>query len=206
MDLKGYLKKQGLRNLPKPLENPLDLQPEILLHPNIPRPLHQVAPRNILGNKWWAKEKKAAAASTNNHCRSCGVHKSRARARQWIEGHEIYTIDYEAGTATYEETVPLCHYCHNFIHDGRMLSLLQQNKFPAQKYAAIIQHGDRVLSQAGLARPPLNEREHQIQLLANKGVLAPWDSWRLILFGRQYPPKYKNEREWKTGHNISEEE
>ncbi len=92
-------------------------RPEVLLCPNTPKPLHGVVPREIYGQSWWNKTREAAYRSTNYHCLACGVHKYQAKHRQWLEGHELYEINYVEGTSTYIETVPLCHFCHNSIHD-----------------------------------------------------------------------------------------
>jgi len=171
--------------------------PEILLHPNIPKPLHGVTPRSILGKKWWDKTRKEAYESTAFRCKSCGVWKLDAKGRKWLEGHEQYDIDYAKGTATYLETVPLCHYCHNYIHDGRLSSLLQIGEVHQSKYVAIIQHGDDVLWKAKLTRPSQKDREEGMTKMLINGLVAPWQDWRLHLFGKEYPPKFKSEAQWK---------
>src|SRR5690606_36162990 len=176
---------------------------EVLLCPNTPKPLHGVVPRVILGARWWNATRKAAYKSTEYHCLACGVHKDRAKSRQWLEGHELYDIDYSSGRMTYVETVPLCHYCHNYIHDGRLNSLLQQGMVHHAKYAAIIRHGDLVLAEAGLRKPSLQEREIQFREMVERGEFIDWGEWRLILDGKEYPPLYKDYNEWAKAHGIS---
>jgi len=147
----------------------LVLRPSLLLCPNIPKPLHGVAPRELLGSKWWNETRQAAYVSTAYHCSACGVWKS----------------------------VPLCHYCHNFIHDGRMRALIQQRKFKFAKYTAVIQHGNAVLKRVGLEKVPYAKREEAIVELALNGRLAEWPTWRLVLFGKKYKPKFKTEEQWR---------
>lgn len=170
-------------------------RPEILLHPGIPQPLHGLAPRDILGRKWWSKTRQAAYRSTNYHCQACGVHKLRARGPEWLEGHEMYDIDYLLGRAVYVKTVSLCHYCHNYIHSGRLLILLEEGRITQATYVAIIQHGDDVLGQAGLLH-----RKHQVY----DGPIAEWGDWRLVLNGKEYKPKYRDIHAWNKafGHDV----
>ncbi len=168
-------------------------RPRILLCHNIPAPLHGVAPREILGKSWWDKTRREAYKSTDFHCQACGVSKYYARVHKWLEGHELYRINYSRGTMTYIETVPLCHLCHNYIHDGRMLALLEKRQVSQQKYAAVIQHGDRVLRKAGLSRPPHGQREPR--------RMAKWGKWRLVLNGVEHPPKYKTIEQWRGAYD-----
>lgn len=151
--------------------------------------MHGLAPRIVLGAKWWNQTRQAAYRSTLWHCVACGVPNRIARFRQWLEGHELYEVDYPAGRLYYVETVPLCHCCHNYVHDGRLCSLLKKDQVSCQKYVAIIQHGDAVLAQAGLSKP---EPYH--------GPFAEWSSWRLVLLGKKYPPIYKTYEEWERAH------
>jgi hypothetical protein len=132
-------------------------------------------------------------------CAACGVYKFNALYRQWLEGHELYDVDYAAGTMTYMETVPLCHYCHNYIHDGRMLALVEKGEMSQAKYAAVIQHGDRVLTENGLVRLTRKERELMLARLHIEGKMAPWKSWRMIVGGKKYGPKFKTPEHWKKG-------
>ena len=147
--------------------------------------MHGVTPRGILGNVWWNETRKAAYRSLAYRCAACGVQKLLARCRQWLEGHEVYTIDYLLGRMAYLETVPLCHFCHNYIHGGRLQALLESGEIHQAKYVAIVQHGDRVLREAGLQRPP-----------AYTGPTADWGDWRLVIGIREYPPKYPTFDAW----------
>ena len=148
--------------------------------------MHGLAPRTILGAKWWNQTRQAAYRSTLFHCIACGVYKRNAKFRKWLEGHEVYSVDYLAGRLHYVETVPLCHCCHNYIHSGRLQMLLDSNQISHQKYVGIVQHGDAVLAQAGLPKPEPYE-----------GEFAPWKVWRLVLLGKKYKSLYKSLEEWE---------
>lgn len=171
-------------------------RPEVLLSDNIPQPLHGVAPRCLLGNAWWNTTRQAAYRSTGFHCIACGVHKFNAKSRQWLEGHELYRIDYQAGRMYYLETVPLCHFCHNYIHDGRMLALLEKHQIPVHKFVRIIQHGDAVLAAEGLFRLTHAERDKLLASTVALGNIAQWSTWRLVINGVEYPPKWENVEQW----------
>jgi hypothetical protein len=183
MRLKDRLDELGY--VPKP---PFKRRPEILLNGQIPEPLYGLAPRVVLGAKWWDETRKVAYASTGYHCIACGVYKTDSKGPRWLEGHEVYVIDFYAGTMTYVETVPLCHYCHSYIHCGRLKWLLDEGKITHSTYAAIIQHGDRVLAQAGLRKPG------EIVL---DGACAPWDDWCLVVNGKKYKPPRRKTRKRK---------
>lgn len=170
-------------------------RPEILLQNNTVKPLHKVVPRVILGKAWWEATRQAAFAATDFHCAACGVHKGAAKWHRWLEGHEVYRINYRKGRMTYVETVALCHSCHNFIHDGRLKALLDKAEITEEKYFAIMEHGEAVLKEAGLKK-----------LRPYSGPMAKWEDWRLVLFGEEYPPIFKNYEEWLVGHGYINDE
>ena len=178
-----------LKLLQNVIQRPIGLNPSILLSGNIPWPMHEVNPRTVLGTKWWDAERRAAYASTDYHCEACGVSKYEAKFHQWLEGHEVYEINYTKGTMTYVRTSALCHSCHSFIHCGRLQALLDQGLISQQRYALIIQHGDSVLAAAGLTKPK-----------PYSGPFAAWGRWRLIVNGKKYPPKYKTQKAWEKAH------
>lgn len=167
------------------------LRPEVLLCPNVPKPMHGVAPRVILGQTWWDQTRDQAYRSTAFHCIACGVYKGDALFRKWMEGHELYDIDYLLGRMTYLEAIPLCHACHNFIHDGRLQALLDKGEIHQAKYVQIIQHGNRVLRMAGLRKPE-----------PYAGPCADWADWRLVLEGKEYPPKFPSFEAWRQAFGV----
>jgi len=170
-------------------------RPEVLLLPNIPKPLHGVAPRVVMGSKWWNEIRQAAYESTDHHCVACMVHKTKARGRQWMEAHEVYRTDYKLGRLYFIEAIPLCNFCHSYIHSGRLQALLEKNQITQQRYVAIIQHGERVLANAGLMKPKQYD-----------GPIAEWGKWRLVVGGRMFRPKFKSLEEWMGHFNMESEE
>lgn len=178
--------KDRIEAIPKAVWTP---RPEVLLCANTVKPMHGVVPRVILGSTWWDKTRKAAYASTDYHCIACATHKVHT-SNKWLEGHELYKIDYKRGIQTYVETVPLCHYCHNFIHDGRLRVLLDNQVITQDKYDAIMEHGAAVLKDAKL------KKKHYT------GPIAEWSKWRLVLDGKEYPPIFKDYDDWYRHFNV----
>ena len=180
----GMRLADNIRDLSKPPVK-FKRRPEVLCHPQIPKPMHTLAPRVILGSSWWDVTREAAYRSTGFHCVACGVHQYYAVWHQWMEGHELYSIDYLLGRMTYVETVPLCHLCHNFIHQGRLQALLDNKEITREKFDLVIAHGTNVLKKAKLKKPPPYD-----------GSIADWDDWRLVLNGKEYPPRIKCFADW----------
>lgn len=163
------------------------LRPEVLLSGQIPKPMHSVAPRIVLGQAWWNKVRKEAYEATEFHCVACGIAKRHAKYHRWLEGHELYKIDYSAGRMTYLECCALCYSCHTFIHSGRMQALLDRCEMSPEKFRDIITHGERVLRLVKLELPiPYN------------GPCAHWTTWRLIVEGKEYKPKFESFEAWES--------
>lgn len=165
-------------------QKPNFIDPSILLDLNIPKPLHGLNPRTLLGKEWWDKERKAAQAKNNYCCWACGVYVTRAKYHAWLEGHEIYDRNYEDGVFTYKHTASLCHACHNYIHDGRMQALVDKGVFPSVKQNYIINHGEAILKRAKLKRP------------AYPSTSVLWKEWKLVINKQAYPPLTANYEDW----------
>ncbi len=168
----------------------MTIRPEILLHPQIPKPLHGIAPRVIKGQAWWDVVRREAYASTDYHCAACGVPKHEALFHHWLEAHELYSYDWEKGWLEMEQIVPLCHACHNYIHKGRMIHMLGRGEMNRAKFNIIIAHGDRILDQVDpvvkvASLPP--------------PMIAKWENWRMVVDGVEYGPSTPNYEAWERG-------
>jgi hypothetical protein len=185
------------------------MNPEILTHPNIPKPLHGLNPRSILGKEWWDKTRFEAQRRTNYTCSACGVKKSEAKKHQWLEGHEYFDINYKTGVCEVKSIEPLCHYCHNFIHSGR-LSIIINNEKTIKEVIDILEHGFKILSDNNL------ESFYFTLELAEKlgaktfGVSSyeldfnnnlEWSDFKLLLNGKVYDSLYKNQLDWYHNYN-----
>ena len=128
---------------------PSFIRPGLLLHPQIPKPLHRVNPRSIHGEDWWNTVRQEAYEKNNYCCWACGVPKTKAVYHKWLEAHESYEIDYYKGVMRVDEIVALCHSCHNFIHDGRMKMLLERGEMTQERFDDIMAHGLKILTKFG---------------------------------------------------------
>ncbi len=169
----------------------MKISPELLLHPNIPKPLHGLTPRNIFGQEWWDIERQKAYKENDYHCWACGVPKIDATYHQWLEAHEHYNINYKTGEVKFIRIVALCHSCHNYIHDGRMKSIVGTEKLSYEKYENIIRHGEAILKASGfdIFKP-----------IYPKCNVA-WNDWYLFMEGKKYFSKFKSLSEWYQFYN-----
>lgn len=169
-----------------PAPEPIFVRPDLLLHPNIPKPLHGVNPRSIKGDAWWDKTRKEVYKKNNNCCFACGVHRYDAKYHQWLEAHESYEINYETGEVKLIEIVALCHSCHNYIHDGRMKAQVAANGLiEIDKFNDIIEHGNRLV--ANIEPMPVFE-----------GIIADWNEWHLVFEGKKYYSRFKSYSDWSA--------
>lgn len=196
----------------------LILQPDILIHPNIPKPLHGMAPREIKGQYWWDKTRKAVYAAQDFRCIACGVHKQDAKYHNWIEAHEYYNINYQEGSMEIEKIVGLCHSCHAYIHSGRTAMMMQSGKIGSNRALGIMRHGFKVLKQAGMepwhghceayigmldflgmpiADSLINTTKRLITKQFNGTIQQDWSKWHLILEGEKHYGKFKSMRDWE---------
>lgn len=173
---------------------PFKARPEILFHPNIPKPLHGVAPRVVMGKEWWDMERRKSYASTGFLCAACGVSSEDALFFKHLEAHELYEIDYARGRMVFKETVPLCHACHNFIHSGRMQALVDNGKMLPSKQKKILIHGNSILKPIEHLRP------------ATPAECEEWGRWRLVFNGKEYKPKHKSLAAWMKFYASPQEE
>lgn len=96
----------------------------ILTMPNIPYPLHNLAPRTILGPKTWNAMRRYCYTQANDTCEVCGYAPEDKHQRQ---AHELYDINYASQSAKFVRTICLCSKCHLMcIHTGRALTLYKK--------------------------------------------------------------------------------
>lgn len=194
----------------------MKLLPEILTHPNIPKPMHGINPRTIMGDAWWNKIRQEVYASTNYHCIACGTHKSEVLGKnKWLEAHEFWEIDYILGECRINGIYPLCPYCHSFIHSGRLSKLIESSKISKDEAIKILEHGFKILQQNNLqcfmATHYLAKEigantfgvtyyytymNHDI--IESKLMEPEWNDWYLIWEGKKYKSQFQDFQDWKN--------
>lgn len=164
-------------------------KPEILTHPNIPKPLHGIAPRVIKGSEWWDVERKKCYEKAGQKCEACGTKRHDAWPNRWLEAHEEYQRT-SAGLFEFKNLVCLCPACHKFIHSGLRSVLVSVGKMTEEMNDRIQDHGISVLAEAGLMKE-WSERHGSND--------CEWDGYRMVLNGEFYGPSSRSFRHWKAG-------
>lgn len=187
------------------------IRPELLTHPNIPKPLHGTNPRSILGQEWWDKTRKQTYARNDYHCMACGIHKSQDKFHNWLEAHESYSIDYESGRVVLNEIVALCHSCHNFIHSGRLQAMVASGETSEEKAIYILKRGFAILKANNLepfwgtayafsemaGRDDLIERIEALKKKQDVVIQQDWSKWHLEIDGVKHYGKFKSQIDWQ---------
>lgn len=161
---------------------------ELILHPQIPKPLHGVAPRVVMGEEWWSEVRSACYRASGRQCACCGMFFSQVVGYPRPEAHEVYDIDYVRGRATYVEAVALCHWCHMSIHIGMVENTFLQGQFTPEEYAYVHNHRQKYVKRA-------LEEGHRYPDM-EPGEKVPWADWRMIVEGKEHGPIYKSYGEW----------
>ena len=197
---------------------------QILTMGKIPRELHGPGcqPRTIYGDKAWNATRKQCYADAGYICEACGQDGSEKRG---LHAHELFKIDYAKGTSEFIGCVALDPECHLYIiHTGRALTLYKRgnpiysaerllrgaekcfrlldgwnsthrSSKPLRAYGTFLEY----LKQDELS-PDMEKliKKYDIKFwLEDPKKRAPWDKWKLILDGEEYPSPYSNEKEWK---------
>lgn len=200
--------------LPTKLPNKKVLRPGLLATASIPLPLSQVNPRLLMGQYWWRQERQKAVEANNYRCWACGVHQRDAKEHQYLEAHEVFTVNYNKKRSRFKEVVALCHYCHSVVHIKRLLHMWLggSKQVTIKKLKAVIQHGKIVLENGGVKLPyelamadmvirGLSETRIKQELTKRgyrEGIsikLTDWNKWRMEFRGHKYPPKFKSHDE-----------
>lgn len=198
-----------------------DLRPLVAM-PNIPKPLHLINPRNLLGKQTWDRMRKFAYSQADDTCEICGNKPENLRNRH---GHEVYDIDYVNGTVTFKKVCCLCSLCHlGGIHTGRAITLYKQGNplYPKEFLLEGAEHAFEIINAYNQDHPDADLRAYSTYLEylkqpelekpmrdliekynikfyeENTKVMAEWPKWKLIIGSREYPTPYANEEEWQA--------
>lgn len=200
----------------------------LLCMPNIPKPLHGLAPRIIEGQSKWNLMRTKCYMDADYQCQACGKYLGSGKC----EAHELYSVDWSKQLSKFERCVCLCKDCHAFIHSGRTFSMYQRgeklyNKYCLQKIAkkafkVISAYNNTVpeeqkLRMYGTIMEWLKDKElgkwlepminhYDVRLYGAKKAYEDkksWSKWRLIYNEKKYEPKYKDANEWEEAMHRS---
>lgn len=192
----------------------------LITMPNVPRPLHRLNPRNIMGQSTWNHVRKRCYFNAGYKCEVCGIDFAEIKPR--YAAHELYSYDYMAGTGKFERCIAICQICHNAIHSGRLITMYKSGDqlYPKAYVLKVVEHCFSLVSKYNaehrnqkplrvyatfleyLKVPELHDdmgrliEEYGIQFYSEPKKIAKWENWKLIIGNREHKTPYKNEGEW----------
>lgn len=219
-------KKEGI-NLQTRWTPPTENGVAMLTMPNIPLPLHQLNPRNIMGSYEWGKLRKQCYEDAGDICEICGAKLGKHRGDPLMhQAHEAYDIDFTAYTSTFVRLICLCPRCHSAIHSGRALTCYHNHEplWDKEYMLSLAEHLFSQLDQWNRQHPdsePLRAYETVLSWLDEPSLTqdlqklidqyhiefwaAPdrkdwdnaWGKWRLIYDGTEYWSPYQSREQWE---------
>lgn len=146
---------------------------KILTQTVLPKSIHNINPRTIMGTVAWNKIKKEKQKLANHHCMCCDEFVPHVPGN-YLQCHEVYDIDMGKRQFRLVDIVCICGKCHDFIHLGRLQMLLKEGKISREYYGEILERGNKLLKENGLKRENLPLAE----------INNP--SWCLVYNGKTY--------------------
>ena len=146
---------------------------EVLTQTILPKSLHGINPRTIMGQAKWDKIKKAKLLEADHHCMACDEYVPHV-AGNYLECHEVYTIDLEKKEFQLADIVCLCKRCHEYIHRARLKRLVAEGVITQEYYDSVIERGNALLHANNLVKNDLPKNE----------INNP--DWYLLYEGKKY--------------------
>ena len=190
----------------------------LITMPNVPRPLHGLAPRKIMGDSTWDHVRKRCYYLAGYKCEVCG----EGLVKPYYAAHELYSYDYIEGIGQFERYIAICSKDHDFIHSGRMVTLFKSGNtfYPKSYVLEVVEKGFKLINEYNsehCKQEPLKayatflnylktpELTNEIQSLIDKyniefyqepKHIAKWNKWRLIIGNKEYPSPYSDQGKW----------
>lgn len=199
----------------------------LLTMPNVPFPLHKLAPRTIMGDYEWGKVRKKCYADAGDVCEISGEKLGSKRGdRNLHAAHEVYAYDFASYTATFMRPICVSPLMHNFIHSGRAITCYRNHEklWDKEYMLTIAEAGFKLISDWNKQHPddePLRayevllgwleepSLEREMEELIDKYNIefwgAPrrkdwdnaWGKWKLIYNGTEYYSPYQSQEDWE---------
>jgi len=175
------------------------LNPALLGQANIPKPLHGINPRTIMGAAKWAKHRQIIVQN-NPYCKACGAENCI------LDLHEDYDIDYTNCTMKVRDYVPLCKSCHSFIHSGLLSVWVATSAITVPAAKEILTRGLAICSSNNVP-VFIGTIELANQLNVSTDCVSSWTpkmsngwtDWKLIYNGVEYPGM--SFQQWKAQYS-----
>ena len=197
-------------------ECPAETGVPLITMPNVPRPLHGLPPRKIMGNATWNHVRKRCYFDAGYKCEICGADPPKGQ----LHAHELYTYDWKEGTGSFDRCIAICKQDHDFIHSGRLITMYKNGNplCPKSYVLSVVEKGFKLISEYNkTAKKKLRAYatfleylktdigpevealidKYNIEFYAEPKHIAKWGKWRLIWCGKEYPTPYASQLEWE---------
>lgn len=201
-------------------ECPAETDTPLITMPNVPRPLHGLPPRKIMGATAWNHMRKRCYFDAGYKCEICGADPPKGQ----LHAHELYSYDWKKGTGKFERCIAICKQDHDFIHSGRLITMYKSGNvlYPKSYVLSVVEKGFKLVHDYNEAHPddkPLRVYATFLEYLKvpelcdemeqlvdkyniefykepTKKSVAKWADWKLLFGNKEYPTPYKDGAEW----------
>lgn len=190
----------------------------LITMPNVPRPLHGLPPRKIMGDAMWTRVRKRCYFDAGYKCEICGVDPPKGQ----LHAHELYSYDYKEGTGKFERCIAICKQDHDFIHSGRLITMYKNKNvlYPKSYVLDVVEKGFKLIyeyNETHKNRKPLRAyatfleylkvpelamemseliSKYKIEFYSEPKHVAKWADWKLLFGNKEYPTPYATQSDW----------